>query len=95
MGTFATDPSNKALAAGITGKANVVAQRMNGLSDIVSQVKSQARSGLQDTVSQVNTLLPELADINSQIIKATSAGNTSPSADLLDERDRILSSLQK
>ena len=95
MGTYATDPSNKALAAGITGKANVVAQRMNGLSDIVSQVKSQARSGLQDTVSQVNTLLPELADINSQIIKATSAGNTSPSADLLDERDRILSSLQK
>jgi flagellar hook-associated protein 1 FlgK len=95
MGTYATDPSNKALAAGISGKANVVAQRMNGLSDIVSQVKSQARSGLLDTVSQVNTLLPELADINSQIIKATSAGNTSPSADLLDERDRILSSLQK
>lgn len=95
MGTYATDPSNKALAAGITGKANIVAQRMNGLSGIVSQVKSQAQTGLEDTVSQVNTLTPALANVNLQIIKANNPGNTSPSADLLDERDRILSSLQQ
>jgi flagellar hook-associated protein FlgK len=95
MGTYATDPSNKALAAGITGKANVVAQRMNGLSDIVGQIKSQAQTGLEDTVSQVNTLIPELASINLQIEKANNPGNTYPSADLLDERDRILSDIQK
>ena len=95
MGTYATDPSNKALAAGITGKANIVAQRINGLSDIVSQVQSQAQTGLEDTVSQVNTLIPELASINLQIEKANSPGNMSPSADLFDERDRILSGLQK
>jgi flagellar hook-associated protein 1 FlgK len=95
MGTYATDPSNKALAAGITGKANIVAQRMNGLSGIVAQVKSQAQTGLEDTVSQVNTLTPALANVNLQIIKANNPGNSSPSADLLDERDRILSSLQQ
>jgi len=95
MGTYATDPSNKALAAGITGKANIVAQRMNGLSGIVSQVKSQAQTGLEDTVAQVNTLTPALANVNLQIIKANNPGNSSPSADLLDERDRILSSLQQ
>ena len=95
MGTYATDPSNKALAAGITGKANIVAQRMNGLSDIVGQIKSQSQTGLEDTVSQVNTLIPELASINLQIEKANNPGNTYPSADLLDERDRILSNLQK
>jgi len=95
MGTYATDPSNKALAAGITGKANIVAQRMNGLSDIVGQIKSQSQTGLEDTVSQVNTLIPELASINLQIEKANNPGNTYPSADLLDERDRILLNLQK
>jgi len=95
MGTYATDPSNKALAAGITGKANIVAQRMNGLSDIVGQIKSQSQTGLEDTVSQVNTLIPELASINLQIEKANNPGNTYPSADLLDERDHILSNLQK
>jgi flagellar hook-associated protein 1 FlgK len=95
MGTYATDPSNKVLAAGITGKANIVAQRMNGLSDIVGQIKSQSQTGLEDTVSQVNTLIPELASINLQIEKANNPGNTYPSADLLDERDRILSNLQK
>jgi flagellar hook-associated protein FlgK len=68
---------------------------MNGLSDIVGQIKSQSQTGLEDTVSQVNTLIPELASINLQIEKANNPGNTYPSADLLDERDRILSNLQK
>jgi flagellar hook-associated protein 1 FlgK len=39
--------------------------------------------------------LPALADVNQRIIKSNSPGNSAPSADLLDERDRILTSLQK
>ena len=95
MGTYATDPTNKALAAGITGKANVVAQRMNGLSEIVGQIKSQAQTGLEDTISQVNTLVPALTAVNLKIQNGTNPGVNSASADLFDERDRLLSSLQK
>jgi flagellar hook-associated protein FlgK len=36
-----------------------------------------------------------LAAVNQQIVEANSPGNSAPSADLLDERDRILANLQK
>ncbi len=95
MGKYAADPTNKALATAITGSANVVAQRMTGITSLVSQLKSDSSTGLTDTVRQVNTLLPALAVVNQQIVEANSPGNSAPSADLLDERDRILTNLQK
>jgi len=95
LGNYAADPSNKALAAAITGSANVVSQRMTGITTLVGQLKSDTATGLNDTVRQINTYLPALADINQRILKSNSPGNTAPSADLLDERDRILTNLQK
>ena len=95
MGTYAADPTSKASAAGITAAANDVANRMQGMSAIITSLKANAKAGLTDTVKQANTLLPELAKINLQISSAISPGNSAPSADLLDERDRILTNLQK
>ena len=69
--------------------------RMAGMSSIIEKLKSSTHTGLVDTIKQANSLLPELGRINQQIISATSPGNTSPSADLLDERDRILAQLQQ
>lgn len=95
MGKYAANPTNKSLAAAITGSANVVAQRMTGITSLVSQLRSDSSTGLNDTVKQINIYTPALAAINQQIIEANSPGNSSPSADLLDERDRILTNLQK
>lgn len=95
VGAYAADPTNKAMAGAITGTANAVAQRMSGMSTLTTQLQSDARKGLVDTVAQANTLLPALASINQKIVNATSPGNTAPSADLLDERDRLLSQLQR
>ena len=95
MGTYAADPTSKTAAAAITSSANGVASRLNGVATIADTLLSNSKSGLTDTVRQVNTLLPELAAINAKITGATNPGNTAPSADLLDERDRILASLQK
>ena len=95
LGTYAADPTNKAMAGAITGTANVVAQRMEGMSGLVTQIHSDARSALYDTVAQVNTLLPSLANVNQKIVDGNSPGVSAPSADLLDERDRLLTQLQK
>jgi flagellar hook-associated protein 1 FlgK len=95
MGAYAADPSNKAMAGAITGTAKEVEQRMIGMSTLVNQIQSDARSALTDTVAQVNTLLPALAGINQKIVDGNSPGVSAPSADLLDERDRLLSQLQK
>jgi flagellar hook-associated protein 1 FlgK len=95
MGAYAADPTNKAMAGAITGTAKEVEQRMIGMSTLVSQIQSDARSALTDTVAQVNTILPALAGINQKIVDGNSPGVSAPSADLLDERDRLLSQLQK
>lgn len=95
VGTYAADPTSKPQAAAITASANEVARRIVGMTGLTSQITSDAKKGLADTAAQVNTLLPELAEINAQIIKGTTTGNSYPSADLLDERDRLLSQLQK
>ena len=95
MGTYAADPTSKSQAAAITAAANDVAQRMTGMTSLVSQIEDDAEKGMSDTAEQVNTLLPALAQINQKIIESTSAGNSTPSADLLDERDRLSSQLQK
>ena len=95
MGTYAADPSSHALAANITNKANIVSQRMVGMATVVNDIASDAQTSLEDTVSEVNTIIPALAKINNQIVKASNRGISYPSADLLDERDRLLSQLQK
>jgi flagellar hook-associated protein 1 FlgK len=94
MGTYAADPTSKSQASAITAATNDVAQRMTGMTNLVSQIEDDAEKGLSDTAEQVNTLLPALAQINQKIIESTSAGNSTPSADLLDERDRLSSQLQ-
>ena len=95
MGTYAADPSSHALAANITNKADIVSQRMVGMATVVNDIASDAQTSLEDTVSEVNTIIPALAKINNQIVKASNRGISYPSADLLDERDRLLSQLQK
>lgn len=95
VGAYAADPTNKSMAGAITGTANAVAQRMTGMSSLVTQIQGDSRKALVDTVAQVNTLLPSLASVNQKIVNGNSPGNSAPSADLLDERDRLLAKLQQ
>ena len=95
MGTYAADPTSKPQALAISAAANEVAQQMAGMTSLVAQIVTDATKGLSDTTAQVNTILPALAEINQKIIEGSSAGNSAPSADLLDERDRLTSQLQK
>jgi flagellar hook-associated protein 1 FlgK len=68
---------------------------MAGMVSVVSQLTSNAQSGLADSVNQVNTLLPQLAQINQQIVNSSAGGkNTGVSPDLLDQRDVILGKIQ-
>jgi len=95
FGTYAADPTSRPQAAAISAAANQIAQQMAGMTSLVSQIVSDAQKGLSDTQAQVNTILPALAKVNKEIIAGTSTGNSSPSADLLDERDRLTLKLQK
>jgi flagellar hook-associated protein 1 FlgK len=94
-GSIANEPNNAAYQQSLIGNARLVADRVRGLSGAVGQISSNASQALADVLNQANSLAPQLASVNSKIRAATAPGLSAPSADLLDERDRIVGKLQE
>ena len=94
-GSLANEPKNTAYQHALVGAANQVADRIRGLAIEIDRIRSNANQGLADVLNQANTLAPQLASVNGQIRGAFVPGVSTPSADLLDERDRITSQLQE
>ena len=95
MGTYAVNPTSQSAQSGLTGSANQVSAGMAGMVSMVGQLSSNTQSGMTDSVNQVNTYLPQLAQVNQQIVNSGAGGNnTGVSPDLLDQRDMILGKLQ-
>ena len=94
-GSIANEPSNDAYRQSLIGNARLVADRVRGLANSVSQISSNASQALADVLNQANSLTPQLASVNSRIRAAAIPGLAAASPDLLDERDRIVGKLQE
>lgn len=84
------DPSNYNLRSDVLDAATGLARQLNTLSSGVQALRSQAESGIADGVTKVNELLGALTEVNARIIARPNDNST---ADLRDQRDRILSEL--
>jgi flagellar hook-associated protein 1 len=93
-GQMVGDPNSIAYRSNLTHKADLVAQRVVGLADTVRQLEMDARTGLETTLERVNTLTERLGLINGKLKEGISVGHIEPSADYLDDRDRVLMELQ-
>lgn len=93
-GSLANEPTNQAYQQALTGTARQLADRIRSTSTTVDTIASNAKQALTDVLNQANTLAPQLASINAKIRGAAVPGMAYPSADLLDERDRITQKLQ-
>lgn len=93
-GTLSTDAQNITNIQGFAGAATDLASRVNGLASVVSQLDTSTRTTLSSVLSQANSTAQAVAQINLSILSSSSAGNTAPSADILDQRDRLLMQLQ-
>lgn len=87
-------PNSVAYLSDFTQKAELVAQRVVGLAQTITQVENDSRTALKSSLEKASTLSEKLAQINIKIASGYSSGNFSPSADYLDERDRLLMELQ-
>lgn len=94
-GSLASDPGNVAFQQSLVGNARQVVLRVNALSEAVQSVGSDARQGFADVLNNANTLSAQLADVNARIVSGQVPGLSYPSADLLDERDRLSAQLQQ
>ncbi|KRE16458.1 hypothetical protein ASE66_12060 [Bosea sp. Root483D1] len=86
------DPSSYTNRAAVLDAASQLANRLRGLSDGVQQQRSQAEAGIGAGVTRVNELLDQLTNVNARIVNAQ---QTSGTADLRDQRDRIVSELSQ
>ncbi|MFN9960210.1 MAG: FlgK family flagellar hook-associated protein, partial [bacterium] len=84
-----------AYRSNLTHKADLVAQRVVGLAETINQVDKDARNALKTTLDRVNTLTGQLALLNGKLKEGLNISNIEPSADYLDERDRVLMELQR
>lgn len=86
------DPSNYNLRTNVLDAASGLARQLNTLSAGVQTLRSQAESSIANGVTKVNELLGALTDVNASIV---SRPNDNSTAELRDQRDRILSELSQ
>lgn len=94
-GSLASDPSNIAFRQSLIGNAKQVTLRVRTLAEAVENLASDAKQGLADVLNSANTVASQLADVNARIQAGGAQGVSYPSADLLDERDRLSAKLQQ
>lgn len=86
------DPSSYTNRTAVLDAASQLANRLRGLSEGVQQQRAQAEAGIGAGVTRVNELLDQLTNVNARIVNAQ---QTSGTADLRDQRDRIVSELSQ
>lgn len=86
------DPSSYTNRTAVIDAAGQLANRLRGLSDGVQQQRAQTEAGIGAAVTRTNELLDQLTDVNARIVNAP---QTSATADLRDQRDRIISELSQ
>ncbi len=86
------DPSSYTNRTAVIDAASQLANRLRGLSDGVQQQRAQAEAGIGAAVTRTNELLEQLTDVNARIVNAQQSSGT---ADLRDQRDRIISELSQ
>jgi len=90
--TLSSSPSSYASQAAVVGAAQELAQNLNGMTNSIQQLRSQAEAGISSDVQTANTALQQIANINQQLESAPSDAAT---ATLEDQRDQDVAQLSQ
>ena len=93
-GTLANDASSLTNIQNFAGAATQLANRISSFNEYLNEIKKSTQINMTGILNEANTLAPALQRINQQILASSAPGNSTPSADILDERDRITMRLQ-
>jgi flagellar hook-associated protein 1 FlgK len=87
---LSVNPDQASQLSAVIGAGQAVARSLNGLSQTVSQVTTNATTSLQQEVTTVNQTLQSIATLNNQISSQSLGSDTT---DLQDQRDTAISTL--
>src|SRR5262245_34126114 len=91
--TLATSPDSSAARVGVLGAAQALAQQLNGMTNDIQSLRSQAEQGIAAAVAQANAALAQIARTNQQL--AVQGTNDNTAAALKDERDKAIDTLAR
>ncbi len=91
--TLAQDPTSLSGQTGVYTAAQSLASSINSTYNQLNQIATQIPGQIQDTVNQANTLIDQIAQLNTAIVQTSTS--TSQPNDLIDQRYEAMDSLSK
>ena len=92
---LASDPNSAATRQGMLSGASTLTTRFHALEERLSGMFLAANSQVKDLVTSINGLAKEIASLNRSVVVAEAAGGAHAANDLRDQRDEIVSQLNK
>jgi flagellar hook-associated protein 1 FlgK len=90
---LSTSPDDAAARSAVVGSAQLLAQRLNQMSDGIQTLRGDAEFAISSAVTQANQALSQIAAINRKL--AGSSVQDSQTATLMDQRDAYIDQLSK
>jgi flagellar hook-associated protein 1 FlgK len=90
---YASDPSNAIQAQDVLQASKDMAGTLRENSALVQEVRANADADMATSAREINTLLKQLEDLNSVVVRGTQSG--ADVTDALDSRDQVLLKLSE
>jgi flagellar hook-associated protein 1 FlgK len=90
---LATSPDDYSARAGVISSAQLLTQKLNGMTADIQGLRSQAELGLSDSVGQANRAMQQIALLNRQLANASTSD--AATAALMDQRDSCIDQLSQ
>lgn len=91
----ATNPSVIPSRQAMLSNAETLVARFHSMDQRMSQISEGINTQITSSVVQINSIAEQLAEINKQIIWAEGSAGGQPANDMLDQRDELISQLNK
>lgn len=95
VNAVAAEPDSSATRQGMLSGAATLVGRFHTLDARLSGMFTAANSQIRDMVNSINGLAKEIASLNHSVVVAEAAGGPGSANDLRDQRDNIISQLNK
>lgn len=91
----ADNPENVAARQSLLAQGQVLTARFRLFDNRMDEIRQDVEQRLDHVAKQVNVLAKGIAELNQQILRASTRSNEAPPNDLLDQRDQKASELAK
>jgi flagellar hook-associated protein 1 FlgK len=91
----AANPSSVPSRQAMLSAGQALASRFQGLDQQLTDMRSGVNTQIKTEVTTINSYVKQISDINQRIAIAQAAGSSQPANDLYDQRDQLISDLNK